>query len=140
MGTWTTGWSIWRTPSTTGARSRRSSTSRPRCSASLPTSSTTPPTRSATTALSLARSLDPLDRDPTVIRKETKMGITILELALAVAPERAPLPQDLELERDLELEQELGQLAELVEPEEPAPELHLELDPGLGPRTLAWAA
>merc|ERR1712117_958999 len=120
----------------TGARSRRSSTSRPRCSASLPTSSTTPPTRSATAALSLARSLDPPALAlVTVIRKETTvLEQAILEQALAVALGRAPLPQDLELER------ELGQLAELVELEEPAPELHLELDPGLGLRTLAWAA
>merc|ERR1712117_926547 len=130
--TWITGWSIWSRPSTTGARSRRSSTSRPRCSASLPTSSTTPLTRSATVALSLARLLGPPALAlVTVIRKETTvLEQAILEQALAVAPGRAPLPQD----------RELGQLAELVEPEEPAPELHLELDPGLGLRTLAWAA
>merc|ERR1719412_3171212 len=106
---WTTDLSIWRMPSTTGARSRRSSTSRPRCSASLPTSSTTLPTRSATAALSLARSLDPPALAlVTVIRKETTVGITILEQALAVALGRAPLPQDLELERELERDLELG--------------------------------
>merc|ERR1712117_626475 len=96
----------------------------------------------ATVALSLARSLDPQALAlVTVIRKETTVGITILEQALEVALGRAPLPQDLELDRELERDLELGQLPELVvEPEEPAPELDLALDPGLGLRTLAWAA
>merc|ERR1712117_429872 len=138
--TWITDWSIWSRPSTTGARSRRSSTSRPKCSASLPTSSTTPPTRFATADLSLARSLDPPALALVMVtRKETTVGITILEQALAVALGRAPLPQDLELERELERDLELGQLPEPAEePEEPA--LELDLDPGLGLRTLAWAA
>merc|ERR1712045_316466 len=113
MGTtmWITDWSIWRAPSTTGARSRRSSTSRPRCSASLPISSTTPLTRSATRALMAVRSSDPLVLTlVTVTRRRRRImlplaqePVQVLELALALAlpqmePHLPPAIATLELE------------------------------------------
>merc|ERR1711992_359437 len=102
---------------TTGARSRRSSTSRPRCSASLPISSTTQLTRSATPALMVVRSSDPLVPTlGTVTRKVMRRVATPQDLALVAGlglepeqgPDQKPIRMDLTLEQEQELAPELG--------------------------------